>query len=351
MNVRSGWTRRGALGAAAALALARLSDPGYGAENPTSLVYSTYGGDYGQWVKNAFEKPFTAATGIDLVHDIGENPQRFAKLQTFKNRPKFQFIGLQDRYLFEAARDGLIEQIDYSKVPYAKAIPTICKKSAWVGYSSSSIGIIYNTERVKTPPRNWSDVLDDRYKGRIFIDDFNHFGLHVVLAIAMAKGGGYADIKPGLDMIRDIKERLNPRFISTSQEGMKLLGDGEVDIAMWQSSRAFLLKRAGKPIDYVVPQTGDVPVFYGNGIVKGAGADKWGHMLLDIFCDPKREADFCAGPLPSTPANPDTFKFLPPETAKLIARPAGAKQIELDYGEILPRLDGWTKDWNKMIAG
>jgi putative spermidine/putrescine transport system substrate-binding protein len=341
--------RRGFIGGTAALAAAAALPSLAGAETkPSTLVYSTYGGDYGKWLKESFEDPFTKATGVKMVHDIGENPARFAKLRTFRDKPKFQLIVLQDRYLYEAARDGLIEELDYSKIPNAADVHASHKKKDWLAYASLSIGLIYNKSTVKNPPRDWTDVLDERYKGRIFIDDFNHFGLHITVALALANGGSYQNIEPGLKIMREIKERLSPRFISTSQEGMKLLGSGEVDIAMWQNARAFILKRQGKPIEYVIPSTGDVLVLYGNGIVKNAGVREIGHQYLNVTVDPKRQGHFVSGVIPSEPANAKAE--VTPETAALIKRPAGAKRIELDYAEVLPRLDDWTKLWNKMIA-
>ena len=282
------------------------------------------------------------------MHDIGENPQRYAKLKTFRDRPRNHIIHLQDRFLFEASRDGLLEDIDYSKVPNAAAIPPTCKKKNWLAYFVQGVGIIYNTDRVKTAPKNWTDLLDDRYKGRIFLDDFNHFGLHITVAMALANGGSYANLMPGFKIIKEMKDRLQPRFISTSQEGMKMLANGEVDVAMWQSPRAFMLKRQGKPIEYVIPETGDVAVTIGNGIVKNSGASEWGHKFLDITADPHLEGKFLSGVFPAQPAHPHAD--LAPEVAKLVARPAEAKQFELDYAEVLPRLDDWTAIWNKTIA-
>src|SRR4051812_25942048 len=201
--------RRSLLGGAAALgAVAAAPRASWGEGKPASLVYSTYGGDYGQWLKDAFEDPFTAKTGIKLAHDIGENPQRFAKLRTFRDKPRFQLIVLQDRYLYEASRDGLLEELDYAKIPNAPDVWDEYKKKTWLAYSSNSIGIIYNTEAVKNPPRNWTDLLDERYKGRIFIDDFNHFGLHVTVALALANGGSYENIMPGLKIMEEVKNRL-----------------------------------------------------------------------------------------------------------------------------------------------
>ena len=341
--------RRDFIGGAAALAAATaLPSDARAAEKLSTLVYSTYGGDYGKWLKASFEDPFTKATGVKIVHDVGENPARFSKLRTFRDRPKFQLIVLQDRYLYEAARDGLVEDIDYSLISNAADVEPSYKKKNWLAYSSLSIGLIYNKDTVKDPPRTWTDVLDDRYKGRIFIDDFNHFGMHTVLAMALANGGSYENIGPGLKIMHEIKERLSPRFISTSQEGMKLLGSGEVDIAMWQNARAFMLKRQGKPIEYVVPTSGDVLVLYGNAVVKNAGAHEIGHKYLNFTVDPKLQGHFVSGVIPTEPANQKAE--VAPEVAALIKRPPGAKRIELDYAEVLPRLDDWTKLWNKMIA-
>jgi putative spermidine/putrescine transport system substrate-binding protein len=341
--------RRSFIGGAAALTTAAvLPSLAHSEAKPSTLVYSTYGGDYGKWLKESFEDPFTQATGVKLVHDVGENPARFAKLRTFRDRPKFQLIVLQDRYLYEAARDGLIEDLDYSLIPNAADVEPSYRKKNWLAYSSLSIGLIYNTSAVKEPPREWTDVLDDRYKGRIFIDDFNHFGLHITVALALANGGSYENITPGLKIMQEIKERLSPRFISTSQEGMKLLGSGEVDVAMWQNARAFILKRQGKPIEYVIPTTGDVLVLYGNGIVKNAGVRELGHQYLNFTVDPKLQGRFVSGVIPSEPAN--LKAEVTPEVAALIKRPPGAKRVELDYAEVLPRLDDWTKLWNKMIG-
>jgi putative spermidine/putrescine transport system substrate-binding protein len=300
-------------------------------------------------MKDTFEVPFTQKTGIALDHDIGENPARFAKLRTFQKQPRFQFITLQDRYLYQSVHDGLLEEIDFSKVPNAANISDIFKTPYWIGHQYVSIGIIYNSEKVKTPPRNWEDLLSDQYKGRIFIDDFNHFGLHVVIAMAKAKGGGYENIQPGLDMIREIKDRLNPRFISTSQEGMKMLETGEVDVAMWQGARAFTLKLKGKPIEYVPPETGDVAVTYGSGIVKNSGAKAWGEIYLNGAADPELQAKFTATKVLGYPTNAKTL--LPANVAALLKRPEKDKQFAIDYAEVLPRLSDWTKLWNKTIGG
>jgi putative spermidine/putrescine transport system substrate-binding protein len=322
---------------------------GYSQDKPSRFIMSTYGGDYGNWMKDVFETPFVAKTGISVEHDIGENNARYSKMKTFRKQPRFQLVTLQDRYLFQSAHDGLLEKVDYSKVPNAAGIPDTFKTPHWVGYQYVAIGIIYNTEKVKTPPRNWEDLLNDDYKGRIFIDDFNHFGLHVVIALAKALGGGYDNIKPGLEVIRKIKERLNPRFISTSQEGMKLLASGEVDVAMWQSARALTLKANGKPIEYVVPETGDVAVTYGSGIVKGGGAEPWGEAYLNEAADPALQARFSSEKVLGYPTNKNAT--LAPKYAALLKRPEKDNQFAVDYAEVLPRLADWTKLWNRTIAG
>lgn len=341
--------RRTFMGGLAATAVAAAPSRGHAQDKPSRLVISTYGGDYGQWMKDTFEVPFTAKTGIALDHDIGENPARFAKMRTFQKQPRFQLITLQDRYLFQSAQEGLLEEIDYTQVPNAAGVGDAFKTPHWLAYSYVGIGMIYNSDKVKTPPRNWEDLLSDQYKGRIFIDDFNHFGLHVVLAIAKAKGGGYHNIQPGLDVIKQIKDRLNPRFISTSQEGMKLLDSGEVDVAMWQSARAFTLKSQGKPIEYAIPETGDVSVSYGSGIVKNGGAKTWGEIYLNGAADPVLQAQFASGKIIAYTTHKKTE--LPASVSALLKRPENDKQFAIDYAEVLPRLSDWTKLWNRMIAG
>lgn len=349
MSKRSQWTRRQFLAATAATAAsAGFSRVGLAQSKPDSMVYSTYGGDFGNWMKQAFEVPFTKATGIELVHDIGTNPARYAKMKVFRNSPRFQIINLQDRYLYESTRDGLLETVDYSKVPHAQGFSSDYKSSTWLGYMYFSVGIVYNADTVKNPPRQWNDLLDERYKGRIFIDAFNHFGLHTVIAMSLANGGSYDNMDPGFKLIHEIATRQNPRFISTSQEGMQLLRTGQVDVAAWQNTRAFILERQGHPIRYTVPESGDVSVVYGNGIVKNSGDKEWSEKFLNFTADPKLQANFVSKYYPATPSNAHAKPSA--EVARLIARPAGAKQFPLDYAKVLPRLADWQKRWNEAVA-
>lgn len=342
-------SRREFLRAALVAAAVAVPEAARAQAKPASLVFSTYGGDYGKWFRDGFEEPFTKATGIRLVQDVGQNPERYAKLKAYRGSPKFHLIHLQDRYLYLGAQEGLLERIDYARVPNAAPIPEIFKKPHWVGYQYLSIGIIYNSKAVDAPPRHWEDLLTERYKGKIFIDDFGHFGLHAVVAAARALGGSYENITPGFRFMKQIKDRLNPRFITTSQEGMKLLANGDVHVAIWQDARAFRLKRQGLPIEYVIPETGDVAVTYGNAMVAGAGYKEWGEAFLNVTCDPALQGAFASGEIPAHPCHPNATPT--PDVAKLIARPPGAKQFALDYAEVLPRLDEWTKRWNREIAG
>lgn len=349
MTTECRWTRRRFLGSIGALAGAAVPFTARAATKPEEMTYSTYGGDYGNWFKSVFEEPFTKTTGIRLVHDIGQNPERYAKMKAYRAHPRFQLANLQDRYLFEATRDGLLDKIDYSAVPNARKIPDTYKKPTWLGYMYLSVGMIYNSKTIHEPPRNWTDLLNDRYKGRIFIDGFNHFGMQILVAMSFANGGSYANMKPGFKLIHEMAKRLKPIFISTSQQGMQLLRSGQVDVAAWQNARAFILKRGGSPMEYVVPETGDVPVTYGNAIVKNSGNSKWGESFLNFTASPKLQGKLVSGKYPANPTNSDATPS--PEVAKLIARPAGAKQVVLDYAEVLPRLADWSKHWNEAIAG
>lgn len=349
MTERTQWTRRQFLTAmAAATATAGFSPGSFAQSKPDSMVYSTYGGDFGNWMKQAFEISFTQTTDIELIHEIGTNPARYAKMKVFRQRPRFQIINLQDRYLYESTRDGLLETIDYSMVSNAKDFAPDYKKPTWLGYMYFSIGIVYNTDTVKNPPRQWNDLLDKRYKGRIFIDAFNHFGLHTLVAMSLANGGSYENMAPGFKLIHDIATRQNPHFISTSQEGMQLLRTGQVDVAPWQDTRAFILEQQGNPIRYTIPESGDVSVVYGNGIVKDSDYKKWSEKFLNFTADPKLQANLVSDYYPATPSNPRANPSA--KTAKLIARPAGAKQFTLDYSKVLPRLADWQERWNKAIA-
>ena len=121
----------------------------------------TWGGQWGDAMRDNVDAAFTKATGIKVVQDRGASPaQRITKLKVSRRNPVADVFQLADGLVPLAIRQGVAEKInrDSPRMPNLRnMIPTFWN-DYWVPQIYSVIGIVYNTQLVKTPPTSWADL-------------------------------------------------------------------------------------------------------------------------------------------------------------------------------------------------
>lgn len=320
-----------------------------GQKKPQGLVYSTYGGDYSKWIKQSFEDPFTKKTGIKIGRDIGKNPDRLAKIRLQRDNPKSDIAHFMDRFFFQATSGGLLDTLNPSNFKNLKDVYPGYLHDTWVAYMAQSIGIVYNTEHVKKEIKSWYDIFDEAFRGKTFIDDISHFGLHCLFAFAKLKGGDENHIDAGFELLAKFKKITAPRIITTSQEGMHVFRTGEIWIGVWQKARAVRLRREGLPIRFLSPIEGDVAISWGHGVVKGSKNKKWVEKYIDETLDPGNQAKFTTF-YPAFPTNKKTKLPTDLEAEVGYTEEELVRQWHIDHAKVLPQLDQWVERWNKEIA-
>ena len=93
-------------------------------------------------------------------------------------------------------------------------IPDSMKDPAgyWYGDYYGVISFGTNTNVQKTPPQDWSDLLNPRYKGQIAIDGdprSANDAFSAVMAASLANGGSLDDIEPGINFFAKLKKAGN----------------------------------------------------------------------------------------------------------------------------------------------
>ena len=80
-----------------------------------------------------------------------------------------------------------MEAIDEAKVPnLAHVLPNL-RSPYYAPHIWSPQVIIYNPDKVKEPPKTFTDLLDPKYKGRVGVGDINYF--YIMMAAALAATG------------------------------------------------------------------------------------------------------------------------------------------------------------------
>ncbi|HEY5794756.1 MAG TPA: twin-arginine translocation signal domain-containing protein, partial [Bosea sp. (in: a-proteobacteria)] len=120
--------RRDLLKGAGAAALASgLGTPAF-AQAAGKVVVGTWGGDYARLLTKNIEDPILKPKGMEVVQDQAGDAPRRAKMVAERRLPRgtVDIQGLSAANMYEMNEAGVIETLDYSKIPNAKnLLPTM----------------------------------------------------------------------------------------------------------------------------------------------------------------------------------------------------------------------------------
>ncbi len=142
----------------------------------------------------------------------------------------------------------------------------------WVGayYGVMAFGV--NTTIIDEVPRTWEDLKDPAYANAVAINgDPREAGaaFAAVMAAAVANGGSFDDIMPGIEFYAELKELGNLVAVDVSEA---TLISGEVPIALdWTYNFPGLvpvLEENGIEMEVVVPEDGVYGSYYAQAAVK-----------------------------------------------------------------------------------
>ncbi|MEI5011099.1 extracellular solute-binding protein [Streptomyces sp. PmtA] len=120
-------------------------------------------------------------------------------------------VDVGDTFARSAARQGLLAPY---RVAAYDSIPDNQKdrEGRWSNNYGGYVSIGCDANRVKPCPRTFADLLDPRYKGMVSLDGDptrSNTAFAGVYAAALANGGSFDDIRPGLDFFAELDDRGN----------------------------------------------------------------------------------------------------------------------------------------------
>src|ERR1700694_263974 len=275
--------RRTALGGAAALA-AGAAIPAQ-AEDNKRVVVGTWGGDYSRLLAKNIETPLLAPKGWDVVKDEANDPPRRAKMLAEKSlrRGTSDIQGLSAANMFEMNEQGVLEQIDYSKLPNAKDLIPAMKYAYGVGHIYSGKVVLYNPKLVSTPPTSFADTLDPKNGEKLGIIDIQY--QYTLLAAGLASGGSMSNIEPGKERLVACK-KAGARIYPSNEALAQALQTEEVPAAVMWKARAVQWQNAGLDIETVAAKEG-IPMYVSGFAVPRNAPNKPGaYAYLDAMLTP-----------------------------------------------------------------
>ena len=244
-----------------------------GTAQAQSLTAAFYGGEWGEAIQACIVDPFTKATGKKVTPDPGVSTVTLGKLRQQKGSPVIDIAWIDGGVSELAAADGLVDDISPTAVPNIANMLTegVYKAGSGGIFALStgfySMGLVYNTKEVKSPPTSFWDLWKPEFAGLSTAPSTtNAMGVPLFIHLNKAAGSAVGNYAPAVAKYKELKVS---SFFDTSGAATNSFQSGEVIVGAHYASAAWSLADKGLPITYVAPKegapTGDIRVH----LVKG----------------------------------------------------------------------------------
>lgn len=268
----------------------------------------------------------------------------FARMRAEAAAPQidlYQFSGGQERL---AAAEGLAGPL--GELPGLADIPATMKDpgSKWVTFAVIAEGILYRTDKVKTPPRSYKDFLDPAYDGHIALPTItNGYGTDFLVMLARALGGSETNIEPGFQALTKIAKGAS--IFRAASEVPGLFAQGDAWIIPYNSTSAKRCKDAGLPVAFVAPEEGSVASACSVCVAAKSQNLALAQALAEQFIAPDLQRAI-AESLQWAPTN--SRVQLPEALARQLPRPDQLVKLNMDV--MTRSRPEWTERWNREIG-
>jgi putative spermidine/putrescine transport system substrate-binding protein len=286
--------------------LATFALIGATAEAADQITFVSQGGAYQKAQTVAILDPAAKKLGITVNQDSAPDAWPVIKTQAASGKPTWDVVDTPTGYCLRGGEQGLIEKLDFSKLPNAAAMP----------------------------PNTWADCWDvKKFPGRRALR--NH-PIATLEAALMADGVAPDKLYP-LDVDRAFKklDEIKPHITvwwTSGAQSAQLLNDGEVDMEMAWNGRVSAVANEGAKVAFTYNQ--GILQSTSLCILKGAPNMATAIRFLNEAVDPVLQANLPLH-IDYGPANPkafDTGVIKPERAAQLPSSPDNVrKQALMSY--------------------
>ncbi|MBC8719616.1 ABC transporter substrate-binding protein [Ochrobactrum sp. Marseille-Q0166] len=318
------------------------------------ITFVSQGGAYQEAQTKAILDPVAEKLGITINQDSSPDAWPVIKTQTETGKPVWDVIDTPAKDCIRGGEQGMIEKLDFSKLPNVKDMPAEYKSPYSVAYEFYSSVLAYNKDKFgDNAPKTWVDFWDvKKFPGTRALR--NH-PLATLEAALIADGVPMDKLYP-LDVDRAFKklEEIKP-FVTvwwtSGAQSAQLLADGEVDMTMAWNGRVSAVVKEGLPIGYTFNQ--GFLQYTSLCILKGAPNLETGVKFINAALDPEVQANFPAY-IDYGPANPAAYKtgkISPERATEMPSSPDNAaKQVLIsDEWWSSPAGEDAQKRWAEFI--
>jgi putative spermidine/putrescine transport system substrate-binding protein len=223
-----------------------------------AISATTYPGAWESAHRQILLPAFAKASGgsTNLVASLAVDT--VSKIIASKANPPFDVIILDEGPYLAALQHDIFEKLPVDRMPHMKDLPAkfIDPRGLGAFVSGQIIGIAYNTDRIKTPPKSWNDLLDPKYKGRVGLAGMGSTLMSAwMVEIARLNGGSEENMEPAFAFVKKLLPNVsavaaNPGALAT------LFQQDQIDISVHYNNNVGDLQGKGVPVALARPDSG-----------------------------------------------------------------------------------------------
>ena len=312
------------------------------------VIYSPHGRDLLGMVEKTYE---AAHPGVDVRWlDMGSQ-EVYDRVRSEKSNPQADvWFGGPNTIFARGAREGLLEPYRPS---WAAAIPAESRhpKDLYFGVYRTPAVIVYNSGAVPAAdaPKDWDDLLDPRWKGKVLIRYPLASGtmraiFGMILLRSVAETGSP---ERGFEWLRRLDAQTR-EYVMNASILVEKVARREGLVTVWDLPDVRLEMRRSKDLAYVFPASGTPVIDDAVGLVRGARHPVEARALIEWLGSPEAQL-LSARNAFRLPARTD----LPAEELPDWASDVEKKMIpaRMDWDLLDREGQAWMARWDREVRG
>ena len=316
-----------------------------------TLTISTFSFNAELLQKNVYD-PFMEQTGAKIVVETGKNAERVTKIE--ESPENYDVVIIGDSFAAQLANDGILENIDRSKIANLDSIYDVAKapmgEEYGPAYTFNRLGIVYDPSMTDVEIKSFADLWNPELKDCIAVPDITTTsGMLFYYATAAAFG-----LTPGQDddAIFAKLEELKPNVVKTwtsANDTITMLNQGEASVAALLDYSYTTAKQANPDYVWVSPSEGNFACFNMLNITKGCKNKELAEAFINFYLSKDvQQADALDGV--DAPVNTEV-ELTEEQAANFTYGQEMVDSLILpDWSLITEKKADWINRWNELFS-
>ena len=295
--------------------------------------------------------PFEEKCGCEIVVETGNSMERLAKIEAKRENPVIDLAVLSAHDALGAARKGLLQSIDVSKLSDHEKLYDIAKDPLGdhlgTGYTFYATSIVYRSDKVEVD--SWADLLSPELAGNVAFPDITTTGGPPSLyMLGNALGDTSHSLETPINKVGEAADDIVTFYVRSSQLA-QLIQQEEVWAAPLGRFAWGRVKNNGFPMAWATPaegQTGGMNVMI---MTAGNGNEELALQFMDFWLSTEIQAKL-AEALVDSPSNSEVV-VSDEVAANLTYGPDTVATLDLlPPSVILDTREAWVEHWNSVVV-